>query len=803
MFVHNLKVAVRNLMKYRLQTVISVLSIAIGIVTLAIAHAVLARTTVPSIYSRPYYDRTYTLWLAPANSYVHGTNEGAALPVTDDILRALKRDGGLKSAEQMAVPNFMIMGDRMEFFLNDTTARMWQWNYTPIDPGYLHLVGIRSAITGRVIDRLKAGEAVISRQMASRIFGKDCPVGAVTREPIAECPMPITIVDVYDDLSIYDLPLDDQFMYISLGEPGGDLDGRIATGDVFYTETVLVVLKEGYTTQQLTDEANARLKPFGLVATLKKTDVTEDVRTVITTQTLVHLIGALILIAALIGFLRMQVQLFRMPRREMALRITHGAKRRHLFALLFTEVAIVVAMAMATAMLMGIGVEQMVASHFADWTGSLPPFPLHRLALYSLGIGAMLLLLCGGIIWIAAARTCRSATGLAAHMRHSRSHLFRHLMLGIQTAISTVFVCSTLTITQWTDSMKAYCNMPDDLTTYKNCLWLDAGDVREENRADFLSETARLPSLKAMIPFDISYWLVGDIQDNPEVEAAFNGHTHQPFCHAADTALVAFHHLRVKWLNKEAIAGPCVLLNDSIYQKLHRLGAVRTNTLTFYRRGSIPILLPIAGTISQMPYRHEPVSILIDADMARDNAAFVLVPKEGKYEALLHEAESMVQRREPSAVRKMVYNFHSMHPQVSMAESLLVVGRVLGAVSIVICAMGIYSAIALDTRSRRKEVAIRKVCGAKSGDIYRLFGRVYLLIVALALLVALPVAVLFHRFMFPTKNTRFIIATGADVSPLMPCLIGALIIIALIVAIVARNIHSIMRTNPAEIIAKE
>ena len=131
------------------------------------------------------------------------------------------------------------------------------------------------------------------------------------------------------------------------------------------------------------------------------------------------------------------------------------------------------------------------------------------------------------------------------------------------------------------------------------------------------------------------------------------------------------------------------------------------------------------------------------------------------------------------------------------------VSTILGVVSIVICAMSIYSTIALDTRSRRKEVAVRKVCGAKSGDIYRLFGRVYLLIVALALLVALPVAVLFHRFMFPTKNTRFIIATGADVSPLMPCLIGSLIIIALIVAIVARNIHSIMRTNPADIIAKE
>lgn len=42
MILHNLKVAVRNLMKYKLQTIISIISIAIGIVTLALAHSVLA-----------------------------------------------------------------------------------------------------------------------------------------------------------------------------------------------------------------------------------------------------------------------------------------------------------------------------------------------------------------------------------------------------------------------------------------------------------------------------------------------------------------------------------------------------------------------------------------------------------------------------------------------------------------------------------------------------------------------------------------------------------------------------------------
>ena len=114
--------------------------------------------------------------------------------------------------------------------------------------------------------------------------------------------------------------------------------------------------------------------------------------------------------------------------------------------------------------------------------------------------------------------------------------------------------------------------------------------------------------------------------------------------------------------------------------------------------------------------------------------------------------------------------------------------------------MSIYSTIALDTRSRRKEVAIRKVCGAKSRDIYRLFGRVYLLLVLLSLFIALPVAVLFHRFLFSESVTGF--QVGA-VSPLISCIGGSLIVIVLIAAIVLWNIRSTMRTNPSEIIAKE
>ena len=54
MILHHLKVAVRNLLKYKLQTVISILSIALGILTLAFVHAVPEDVTYPSLYSQPY-----------------------------------------------------------------------------------------------------------------------------------------------------------------------------------------------------------------------------------------------------------------------------------------------------------------------------------------------------------------------------------------------------------------------------------------------------------------------------------------------------------------------------------------------------------------------------------------------------------------------------------------------------------------------------------------------------------------------------------------------------------------------------
>ena len=805
---HNLKVALRNLMKYKLQTFISVLSIAIGIVTLAFVHAVMGKVTFPSLYSQPYYDRTFNVGLElidGGGASVDSTGRDVPPPSFNrDILLALKRDGGPKSMERMAVPNGSMIGDIMEFRLGDSLARKTPMSYFLVDPDYFNLMGIRSALTGRPISRLKQGQAIISQKMAATVFGDTDPRGAVCPQTKEHRPIPLTIVDVFEDVSFFESPLSNVGLYFSLGEIEGDLCG--ANNEVgrepYYARWITVVLREGCTTAQLLQELNARLEPFGLTATLEDAVDQNEIRVIVEVQTLVHFIGALILIAAIIGFLRMQVQLFWMRRREVSLRITHGAKRWQLFRLLFTEVVLVVTLSVAVAMLMGSWVEYFVYENFADLMNDAP-FSIQNLVLYSLCIGILLFLLCGLIIWVALARICKAEQGLAVHMRGNRTHLFRNVMLGMQVAISIVFVCGMLTIGRWSAQMLKPFNLPDNLEPYKKCLYLRV-DVAWENRETLRREISCQPSLEKIITHEMQYRSIPDVTDNPEMLEAFGGQSYYPLLLTTDTSLIDFYHLRVDWHHRPVGSEAYLLLSDSLYHELLSLGVASSDALTVdVGLDGAASGFPIAGTITEIPYEEDDVSILIHPGAADKATNFVLVPKDGKYRQLLRETEDAIQRTDPSVVNKMAFNFHGFHEEVTLLENFRIVGWILGAVSLIICSMSIYSTIALDTRSRRREVAIRKVNGAKHLDIYRLFGRVYLLVVMLSLLIALPVAARFNYMLFPDGMTNQQVLKTADTSPLVPCLAGSLIVILLIAAIVLWNIRSVMRTNPSEIIAKE
>ena len=73
-------------------------------------------------------------------------------------------------------------------------------------------------------------------------------------------------------------------------------------------------------------------------------------------------------------------------------------------------------------------------------------------------------------------------------------------------------------------------------------------------------------------------------------------------------------------------------------------------------------------------------------------------------------------------------------------KALLTVFGIMAVVCLLISAFGIYSMVSLSTLHRRKEIAIRKVMGAEAVDIAMMFFREYLMLVLIACVIALPVA---------------------------------------------------------------
>lgn len=81
-----------------------------------------------------------------------------------------------------------------------------------------------------------------------------------------------------------------------------------------------------------------------------------------------------------------------------------------------------------------------------------------------------------------------------------------------------------------------------------------------------------------------------------------------------------------------------------------------------------------------------------------------------------------------------------------------------------------------------------------------MIGRLYIWLVCLCLLIAIPLGVLINDKM---ESTFIGSNPGASLSPVAPILFGCLTVMILIFSIVGWQIHSMMQTDPAKIIAKE
>ncbi len=797
MIQHNLTIAFRNLWKYKLQTIISIASIAIGIVVLAVVHSALQQFSLPAICGEPYYERAYTLRF----DSIGKESAGASAAMKKEIIKALKRDGGLRCAEgNITVRNSMFFGGIISYYKGDSIVVKKDAGYSLIDPERPAYLGMRSAITGDKIRTLKHGEAIVSESYARTVFGNASPLGLTFTLSFQTQSYDCTIVDVYRDISRNDNELDDRDLFVCLGLLEED---EVPES---YCSSVDVVLREGCSVAQLEQEASARLEPMGFCA--KAESVSERMRSdnnmTIALQTVGHLFGALILLAAIVGFLRMQLQLFWMRRHELSLRIVNGARRSQLFVLLMTEVCLLLGTALLLSVALDTWLNDTVGVRLAVIMEGDNLWGMDSRYLICLAIAAVLLLLCAAIVYITLQRICRAELGLAQSMRRSRSrsHTFRNVMLGVQLAITVFFVCISFQFTQWANGMCDYYSEPADSRIYKESFILNTSPMGEGWRA-FRDAVSQLSDVAQFIPVELSMRCnLPAAEDNKALKDRLQGCVDLCTSLVEDTTMLNYLGIRVEWFKQITDRSNCILVQEDMYRILQEHGATDGGTLTL--RSFNTYSLPIAGTYDAVPFHtkfllDQENFIIISPDVEKYISQYVVVPREGRYAEVQREIEEIAQRMEPGNAIPVLSNYYETEAaRTIMAKNISLAVWALALVSLLVSIMSVYSTIALDTRARRKEVAIRKINGAKGRDIVLLFGRLYLVLCAVACLIVLPVAALFQQTVVTGMSS-----VDYSGSVALPLLCGVAVVLLAVALIVGWQVRGIMRVNPADIIAKE
>ncbi len=795
MIIHYLKIATRNLMKYKVQNVVSIVALAVGIVTLAATHFAMGFLGKPNIMDEPYYDRCYSLRLKHIDT---DAGKGIIAYITQEVNASLTEDGGLASVERIFVKNAYMMQSELLFYMPDSTTKKIMDTFCFTQNEYLNFRAIRSAITGRRLPVLKENEIFISEYKARLIFGDKNPVGTKVKvqamDNLFGYDKSFVIRDVYKVENIFEeftpytiVPIDEKADYYTnnLGNLGSYYD---------------VVVRNGYTIEQAVEEINSRLKPFGIEA-MSVSTIDERLSyysNALLIRSIVYVISSLVLIASLIGFLKMQLQLFGMRSREVALRKVHGARRKSLFVLFFTEVSIVLVLSFVLALFMSAWlteyVEMNLSQHFEreGWViegvgGSL------------LTIIAVVAAVCVVAVWLALVRILNVQRGMAVALGRS-GHAVRNTMLGVQLVVGLLFLSATMVIVQVVGFTKESMNVPENDDYYKEnilveCRKFSSQDTGSEQLKEFLDHEA--PGVEKTFFFTTSYISIKGLSDNPDFKGKYASYYRTHFFENED--FIDFWQLTVNWMRPELKGKSYILLGEGLYKRLDEIGLVRSGTLEFDHNAP----MPIAGTYKSLPYALDNLELIyVHSPIDFLGKELIVVPRKGEYANVYDDIKAAMQRIDPTLVRPKIFNLREkMAEEVHATENVERGAWLLSCISFMICILGIYSSISLDVRSRMKEVAVRKVHGAKRRDIALLFARLYLWLFGVAIVVTLPLVILFGDFM--SEMYKVMIPAGCKVVPLKAFAIGLLTILFVVAVIVGYHIRRVMRLNPSDIIAKE
>ena len=203
-----------------------------------------------------------------------------------------------------------------------------------------------------------------------------------------------------------------------------------------------------------------------------------------------------------------------------------------------------------------------------------------------------------------------------------------------------------------------------------------------------------------------------------------------------------------------------------------------------------------APTEPVQPYTLITEDILKNSGFSIGKGQILIKFHDGKWKELKNRIDSIFTYEYPE-VRYKLYNKEEEYTGYLKSEDALI--KLLSFIAIVcmlIAAFGIFSLVTLSCEQRRKEIAVRKVNGAAIKDILLMFVKEYMLLLIIASVIAFPVGYVLMKRWLENYVEQTVISAWIYFA-----IFGGIMIV--IFACIGWRVWQAARQNPAEVIKSE
>lgn len=644
---------------------------------------------------------------------------------------------------------------------------------------------------------LRPGEVWLSQSAARRMFGNEDPLGKTLYFSRADADTSEIRYSVITAV-IRDLP-----------------EGTREKNDLYFLETApLVPERNYYNPVVLLDkdvssaEVNQRLRKqipaFGkdnenylAVMTLKEEMQKPDN---LGASFFIPLIGALILIAAMINFLKFCIQSFYNRTRELSLRKCLGSDSVGLFCLLFSEIIILFVLSAFVSLAMIEWVIPVYYQYLASKELISEEMFIHIPTLIRQEVEylCILFVICLFVAIWTISRIRRLSLSEGVKGGKAQKHGVRNFMLGVQLFICFLFIAGAIglgRIYRLVDEKRNNTLTEEECTRiWKMELWEPQVKGHEE---EIVSRIRALAGVEDILSDKRGEYLDYKSKQDESVHG---------IQYVVSSNYPEFMNLKIE--GRMPHAPNEIAVSRSLIWELEKGGEKNPASVQLDDR-----IFQITGIYEQLPF--EPLYTREQMTKVNQYHRFTVlsVPEKQDYRQVYikcipgqerqvrKEILRIVRSRLPESIPfQLLTKQEERYRYNGGAELMSNLFMLLSVISLIITVLGIYSAITLDTCSRQKEVAIRKINGAGPQVIALLFGKLYIRLLIIAAIPSLAIVFLFLRSMI--KSGKMVLSPQCLNNPVM--WLGIILLTATIVFItVAYRIWLISRLNPAEVIKSE